>query len=111
MRFSSAFIVSLALAGAILAVGCAKEDPGPAAPPATSEKPADDKAAAGAASNGAPDLTIDEGKSTTSTAPEKEAASAKPEETKPEKPADDSSPGIPQLKDRDGKTLTPRERK
>lgn len=109
MRSSSAFIVLLAVSACVL-IGCAKEDPGPTAPVPNAEKPADDKAAAGAVSNGAPDLTVEEGKSTTSTIPEREQAPQKAE-TKAEKPADDSGPGIPQLKDRDGKTLTPRERK
>lgn len=101
----------VAVLSSLMTAGCAKEDPGPTAPAPTVEKPADDKAAAGAVSNGAPDLTMEEGKSTTSTAPEKPTVTASGTETKPEKPADDSGPAIPALKDRDGKTLTPRERK
>lgn len=107
-----AFSTLLALTAALaFLAGCTKtEDPGPTTPPSTTEKPADDKAAAGA-------ITSELGGTSTNSEAKIESnpvITEKPEPTTkvaepPEKPADDANRPIPALKDASGKTVRPRD--
>ncbi len=109
MRAFSTILVLTLFASAL--IGCAKtEDAGPTTPSSTTEKPADDKAAAG-------DITSDLGGAPTSpetkfesdpVITEKPVTSGQVAEP-PEKAADDANRPIPALKDSSGKTVRPRD--